>query len=109
MLRHPAMPALPRLATVFVLAGLLAGAGSTPVRSDEPIPFARVSPIIQKHCYGCHGPAKSKGDLRLDKLDPALIKGSDGDRWREVLDRLNVGDMPPETAPAMPKADRELL
>jgi mono/diheme cytochrome c family protein len=103
------MPALRRLATVFVLAALLAGVGPTPVRSDEAIPFARVAPIIQKHCQGCHGPAKTKGDLRFDKLDPDMVKGSDGDRWREVLDRLNVGDMPPDTEPALKKEERELL
>ena len=103
------MPAY-RLGTVFVLAALLAGTGSTPVRSDEPtIPFARVAPILQKHCQSCHGPAKAKGDLRLDKLDPDMVKGSDGDRWREVHDRLNVGDMPPKDAPALKKEDRELL
>jgi mono/diheme cytochrome c family protein len=104
------MPASRRLATVFVLAALLlAGVGPTPVRSDESITFARVAPIIQKHCQGCHGPAKAKGDLRLDKLDPDMVKGSDGDRWREVHDRLNVGDMPPPGQPAMKKEDRELL
>lgn len=103
------MPACRQLGTVFALAALLAGVGSSPVRSDEAIPFARISPILQKYCMDCHGPAKAKGDLRLDKLDPDLLKGKDGDRWREVLDRMNVGDMPPATAPAMPKADRELL
>ncbi len=109
------MPAYRRLGPVFVLAAaLLAGAGpspvrSDPVRSDETIPFARVAPIFVKHCQGCHGPAKAKGDLRLDKLDPDMVKGGDGDRWREVHDRLNVGDMPPKDAPAMKKEDRELL
>ncbi len=97
------------LGAAFVLAALLVGSSPTPVRSDEATPYARVAPILQKHCIGCHGPAKSKGDLRLDKLDPDLIKGKDGDHWREVLDRLNVGDMPPAKEPAMKKEDRELL
>ena len=92
-----------------MLVALLVGNSATPVRSDEATPYARVAPIIQKHCVGCHGPVKSKGDLRLDKLDPDLIKGKDGDHWREVLDRLNVGDMPPPGEPAMKKEDRELL
>lgn len=103
------MPAYCRLGTIFVLVALLAGVRPTPVRSDEAVTFARVAPILEKHCQGCHGPTKSKGDLRLDKLDPDLVRGKDGDRWREVLDRLNVGDMPPAGAPAMPKEDRERL
>ena len=97
------------LGAAFVFATLLAGVSPTPVRSDEATTYARVAPILEKHCNGCHGPTKSKGDLRLDKLDPDLIKGKDGDRWREVLDRLNVGDMPPPKSPAMPKEDLELL
>ena len=105
------MPAYRRLGTMFVLAAVLLACTepTTPARSDETIPFARVAPILQKHCQHCHGPAKSKGDLRLDKLDPDMVKGNDGDRWREVHDRLNVGDMPPKGEPALKKEDRELL
>jgi hypothetical protein len=25
-----------------------------------------IKPILQRHCYSCHGPARSNGDLRLD-------------------------------------------
>src|SRR4051794_31474129 len=67
--------------------------------AEETIPYSRVATIFQKQCHGCHGPNKPKGDLRIDKLDPDLVNGHDGDRWREVLDRLNFGDMPPETEP----------
>ena len=81
----------------------------SPVVADEPIAFSRVAPIFKKHCHGCHGPAKSKGDLRLDQLNPDLVAGNDGDQWREVLDRLNFGDMPPETEPPLAVEDRETL
>ena len=75
----------------------------------ELLTFQQVAPLLQKHCYSCHGVDKPKGDLRIDRLDPDLIKGKDGDHWREVLDRLNFGDMPPETEPAMTAEERELL
>ncbi len=98
------------LGAAFVLAALSAGDGPAPVRSDDATPSSsRAASILQQHCYGCHGPAKSKGDLRLDKLDPDLVKGNDGEKWREVLDRLNFGDMPPATEPALAEEDRELL
>ncbi|WP_254512587.1 DUF1592 domain-containing protein [Anatilimnocola floriformis] len=77
--------------------------------AGELLKFDRVTPLLQKHCYSCHGGDKPKGDLRIDRLDPDLIKGKDGDHWREVLDRLNFGDMPPESEPAMSADDRELL
>jgi mono/diheme cytochrome c family protein len=102
------MSAPRRLAPLGALA-LLAAAGLPVGRAEEAIPYARVAPIFRKHCLGCHGTEKPKGDLRLDKLDPDLIKGGDGERWREVLDRLNVGDMPPATEPPLSRADRDLL
>ena len=47
--------------------------------------------------------------MRIDKLDPDFVKGNDGDHWRDVMDRLEFGDMPPEKAPALRKEDRELM
>jgi hypothetical protein len=79
------------------------------LRGDEAVPFARVAPLFQKHCYGCHGSEKAKGKLRIDKLNPDLVNGKDGDHWREIHDRLNFGDMPPATEPALKKEDRELM
>jgi mono/diheme cytochrome c family protein len=88
---------------------LFVAIGPTPLRADEAIPFARVVPLFQKHCYGCHGTEKAKGKLRIDKLNPDLVKGNDGDHWREVHDRLNFGDMPPAKEPALKKEDRDLM
>ncbi len=94
--------------SMFALAAMLA-----PIRpaahADEIVPYTRVAPLFAKHCYGCHGPTKAKGKLRIDKLDPDFVKGSDGDHWRDVLDRLNFGDMPPASAPALDKKDRESM
>jgi mono/diheme cytochrome c family protein len=90
---------------LFASISLLSGTAS----ADEAVPFARVAPLFQKHCHGCHGVDKPKGDLRIDKLDPDFVKGNDGDHWRDVLDRLNFGDMPPKTEPALKKEDRELM
>lgn len=94
------------IAALFVA---IVSTGSAPVAAADLLTFERVAPILQKHCYGCHGVDKPKGDLRIDRLDPDLIKGKDGDHWREVLDRLNFGDMPPEDEPALAAEDRELL
>jgi hypothetical protein len=92
---------------LFALAGCLLGAG-TDLRADEVIPFERVAPLFQKHCHRCHGPEKASGKLRIDKLNPDFVKG-DGDHWRDVLDRLNFGDMPPAKEPPLKKEDRDLL
>src|SRR5262249_34330118 len=79
---------------LFAFAGCLLVTG-TELRADESIPFSRVAPLFQQHCHSCHGPKQAKGKLRIDTLNPDFVKG-DGDRWRDVLDRLNFGDMPPD-------------
>src|SRR5688500_1183750 len=38
---------------------------------------ARIQPIFDQSCVGCHGPEKSKGGLRLDSY-AALARGGDG-------------------------------
>jgi hypothetical protein len=43
------------------------------------IDFARdVQPILQKHCYHCHGPEKRESGLRLDRKADALVGGDSG-------------------------------
>ena len=95
---------------IFAFVLMLSGVAPATLRADEAVPFARVAPLFQKHCHSCHGSAaKPKGGLRIDKLNPDFVKGNDGDHWRDVLDRLNFGDMPPAKQPALKKEDRELM
>ncbi len=58
----------------------------------------RVSPLLRQYCYHCHGPDEQEAGLRTDVLNPDLIDGEDGEHWEEVLNQLNLGDMPPEDA-----------
>ena len=54
-----------------------------------------IFPILTEHCVPCHGPDKTRADLRVDKLDPDLVKGGDVDWWLEVMAVLGTGEMPP--------------
>jgi mono/diheme cytochrome c family protein len=67
-----------------------------------------VGPILIKSCSACHGPEKSEGRLRVDKLNPDLLTGPDVERWREVYNVLSNSEMPPEDEPdyALADADR---
>jgi hypothetical protein len=94
---------------IIAFVGLLAGFPPAVLRADEPLTFSRVESLFRQHCYSCHGIEKPKGELRIDKLDPDLVKGSDRDHWFDVMDRLALGDMPPEAAPALKREDRELM
>jgi PAS domain-containing protein len=57
---------------------------------------ATIEPFLEKHCVGCHGPEKEKGDLRIDQLSRDFNAGVDGHHWAEIVERINAGEMPPE-------------
>ena len=61
-----------------------------------------VRPFLEKHCIGCHGPKKLKGDLALDLLDPDMKESTSAARWAVVRDQLENGDMPPDDKPPPP-------
>lgn len=62
-----------------------------------------VRPFLQRHCLKCHGPNKQEADFRVDEhlpndfLDRPVVE-----KWSEVLNVLNVGQMPPKEEPQPP-------
>ena len=52
--------------------------------------------FLQQYCIDCHGAEKQKGDRRFDGLTEDVSGIEDLEMWQEVLDLLNLGDMPPE-------------
>jgi len=70
------------------------------VRGAEPF-----EAFLTTHCIGCHGPEKTKGDLRIDKLSRDFKLGADTHHWAEVMEQINSGEMPPkkEKQPAQPE------
>jgi len=70
---------------------------------DSAVAFEKaIRPFLAKYCVSCHGPDKQKAKLRLDTLDADLLNGSEADMWQEVLDLINVSEMPPEEAKLQP-------
>jgi hypothetical protein len=57
----------------------------------------QVSKFFQNYCIDCHGPAKPKGDFRVDVLKIAQ-NAADAENWQLVLDNLQLGEMPPKDA-----------
>jgi mono/diheme cytochrome c family protein len=55
--------------------------------------------FLVKHCGRCHGPEEQEGELRIDRLSRDFKAGADTHRWAEVVERVNSGEMPPETEP----------
>lgn len=95
-----------------VCAGFLLQIGIAQSVAAEPVVvnYAReVKPLLQKLCVDCHGAKKPKGHLRIDTLSQALAEGCDAEAWQDVLDRLNVGEMPPPEAAQPTMAERKVL
>jgi len=73
------------------------------VQLDQQI----LSGFIEKNCQKCHGPDKQKADLRLDTLSLEITDSDVAEHWREVLNVLNLGEMPPEDEPMPAQAELE--
>ena len=82
--------------------------------NDQVIPRANlasfqasIGPILKKSCVVCHGPRKSAGRLRVDKLNPDLLTGPDVERWREIYNVIGNSEMPPADKPGYALADAD--
>ena len=72
-----------------------------------PSPFPeKVAQFFSAYCTSCHGPEKQKGKLRIDTLNQDLVSGPNADDWHEVLDALDLGEMPPEDEKQPGEAER---
>jgi mono/diheme cytochrome c family protein len=56
-------------------------------------------PFIEKHCRGCHGATKAKAGFRIDLLGADFAKANVAEHWKEVIDRIQAGEMPPHGSP----------
>jgi hypothetical protein len=92
--------------TLFLLAcspAVLAAGASADLAT-----FRRdVQPVLKQLCIGCHGPDEQEADLRLDRLNADLVTGPDGETWHDVLNKLNLGEMPPEEATPLSDAQQQ--
>lgn len=55
-----------------------------------------VHKFFESNCIKCHGPKKQKGSVRLDDLPSVIGDEATAQRWQDVLDVLNLSEMPPE-------------
>ena len=69
---------------------------SSHVTAETPTAANPAFHFFKTYCVSCHGPDKQKGELRLDTLDPDIVNGKNTHEWKEVLDILNKGEMPPK-------------
>ena len=92
------------------------------VYPPDTVMGAAIRPMIERNCISCHGPAKQKGNYRMDSFALLLAGGSSGQRaivpgdiaHSEMLRRLHLPRsdkkaMPPEGQPRPVESEIKLL
>lgn len=77
------------LATLLIVAQLAA---------EEPSFDSEVKPLLTSYCQACHGEAKQKGERRFDRLAGEIRDDNGLVDLQDILDQLNLGEMPPKEA-----------
>ena len=108
---HGWIPSLskPIAGLVLLLVVVATGHGREDIKSDLAGFRQSVKPLLQKYCVDCHGPNKQKGDMRLDVIDPDVVRGTSFDQWEDVREAFNSGEMPPKEKPQPTGAERDLM
>src|SRR5262245_51905795 len=64
------------------------------------------APFLKKYCQRCHGGEKQESGFRVDQhLPNEFLTKAVAERWSEVLQKLNAGEMPPKKEPQPPAAE----
>jgi cytochrome c553 len=81
---------------------------SSPARAADQGTFENsVKPLLATYCVNCHGMAKQKGDRRFDQLTGEIPDDSTLVDFQDMLDQLNLGEMPPNNARQPTKEERQ--
>ncbi|MBK9384282.1 MAG: DUF1592 domain-containing protein [Planctomycetes bacterium] len=66
-------------------------------------------PRLAARCFECHGAAKAKGDVDLERFASLGDLRREPRLWQEALVLVEAGDMPPPEAPPLDAAERASL
>jgi hypothetical protein len=96
-----------RLTSMVLVVGFLAGmtTATEPTAPPWDRQFATVvQPFLKTYCLACHGGEKPKAKLDLSGYKSAAAVVNNHLLWDRVVERLEVGEMPPTDAPRQPTA-----
>jgi len=60
---------------------------------------AMVKTFVKTHCSDCHDADSARAGFRIDLLTADFTAGDTAGQWHEVMDKLNLGAMPPKKKP----------
>src|SRR5579871_5119397 len=86
-------------------AFMQASAGTDTASDELETRFTtKVRPLLERYCFGCHGPTKQRGSLDLSRDANVAAVASHFRHWEAALEKLQSMEMPPEDAPRQPEA-----
>src|SRR5262245_66584067 len=62
----------------------------------------KIQPLLQTHCYACHGKEKTEAKLDLSAFSTLEKAARSHATWETVRERLAADEMPPEEAQRRP-------
>jgi hypothetical protein len=83
-----------RINTVIGLLILFSAALSAAEPAEEYTETIR--PILEKHCFECHGNQKHKADLNLESFSDLEKVKAAPETWETVLEQIQAFEMPPK-------------
>ena len=96
----------------ILLLAVLAGPQSVSAQQPRPSGPATtdnfstsVAPFLKTYCIRCHGAAKQQADRRFDRVSFDFTKSQNAELLQDILDQLNLGEMPPKAEPQPSVAD----
>ncbi|MCR9200816.1 MAG: DUF1588 domain-containing protein [Planctomycetaceae bacterium] len=58
-------------------------------------PPQTVAAFLHAHCRKCHNETETRGGLRVDDLATAAFDPADRQRWQNIVEMVELGEMPP--------------
>lgn len=85
----------------------LQGWSSPGTQIDASVFKSKVLPFLDEYCIGCHGSEKQKGERRFDQIEFPIANDDTLIDFQDILDLMNLGDMPPEDEEQPGDAERQ--
>ncbi|HEX3313410.1 MAG TPA: DUF1592 domain-containing protein [Gemmataceae bacterium] len=98
----------------FLAVAIAVGLFAVIARSQAPQAPAddyttKIRPLLVKHCLECHSTQKHRGDLDLERFITRATIRDDLHPWEQLLEQVEVGEMPPKGKPQPSAEQRQAL
>lgn len=84
--------------TIVLLLLMLATASicTAELPQSQEVYSQTVQPFLKAHCFKCHDAREALAGLRLDQIGSDFQADKNAEMWKEVMDKINLGEMPPK-------------